>query len=122
MERRASSQGYRWRGNRRVRAALVDLRSALADLYGEDAPAAILYGSHARGEANVASDVDVLLVFPHRVRRGQEIRHLSPVLADLNLRYQVLVSVLPSDQAEYASATGPFWSNVRREGVSLDTI
>lgn len=106
----------------RVQAALVHLRSALVDLYGQDAPTAILYGSHARGEAGVTSDVDVLLVYPRSIRRGQEIRQLGPILADLNLRYEVVVSVLPSDQVEYASAIGPFWSNVRREGINLDAI
>jgi len=122
VESKTASWHNRSRRDRQVRAALVDLRAALNALYGQDAPAAILYGSHARGEANDASDVDVLLVYAGAVKRGQEIRHLSPILADLNVKYQVLFSVLPSDRAEYQTAVGPFWSNVRREGVNLDTV
>lgn len=122
MEHKKTSRAYRSQRERQVRAALIDLREALVDLYGQDAPTAILYGSHARGEADAASDVDILLIYSDRIKRGQEIRHLSPILADLNLKYQVLLSILPSDQAEYTTATGPFWSNVRREGVQLDTV
>ena len=122
MESEKASDRSRSERERRVRAALVELHAALRDLYGQDAPAAILYGSHVRGEANDASDIDVLLVYSAAVKRGQEIRHLSPILADLNLKHQVLLSVLPSDQAEYTTAIGPFWSNVRREGVNLDRV
>jgi len=122
VESEKASGRSRSKCERRVRAALVELRAALRDLYGQDAPAAILYGSHVRGETNDASDIDVLLVYSAAVKRGQEIRRLSPILADLNLEHQVLLSVLPSDQAEYATAVGPFWSNVRREGVNLDRV
>ena len=63
MESKTASRHNRSRRDRQVRAALVDLRAALNALDGQDVPAAILYGSHARGEANDASDVDVLLVY-----------------------------------------------------------
>ena len=66
--------------------------------------------------------MDILLAYAGAVKRGPEIRHLSPILADLNAKHQVLISVLPSDRAEYQTAVGPFWSNVRREGVNLDTV
>ncbi len=80
----------------------------------------LLYGSHARGEARDNSDVDLLLIYRHPINRGAEIRRLGSVLADLNLDYQLLISVLPIAEAEFQSATGPFWTNVRREGVSLE--
>jgi predicted nucleotidyltransferase len=82
----------------------------------------VIYGSHARRQANVASDVDVLLLYAAGVSRGAEITRLSPILSDLNLRYQVLISVLPCSQTEYEGTVSPFWNNVRREGVSLDAI
>ena len=46
MESKTASWHNRSRRDRQVRAALVDLRAALNALYGQDAPAAILYGSH----------------------------------------------------------------------------
>jgi predicted nucleotidyltransferase len=107
---------------KRVRAALTELKAALETLYGAEAPTILVYGSQARDEAGSASDVDVLLVYGQPPLRGREITRLSPLLADLNLRYQLLISVVPSARSEYERAVGPFWSNVRREGVSVDAL
>jgi uncharacterized protein len=109
-------------GRRNVRAALAELQSALKKVYGPDAPAIVVYGSYARRQAHVASDVDVLLLYPGVVRRGQEIQRLSQILADLNLKHQILISVLPATRADYESRASSFWMNVRREGVGIDAI
>ena len=106
----------------RVRAALTELRTALEALYGAAAPTILVYGSQARGESGSASDVDVLLIFGQPPRRGSEIARLAPILADLNLRYQLLISIVQSARSEYELAAGPFWSNVRREGIGLDAL
>ena len=99
-----------------VRAILIELQTGLNALYGKTAPKIILYGSYARGEAEVDSDIDVLLIYAHEIRPGEEIRKVSPVLAELNLRHQVLISVLPTSQERYHNDPGVFWKNVRREG------
>lgn len=109
-------------GSKAARAALADLQAALRTLYGADAPAIVIYGSYARRQACPMSDLDVLLLYPRPVQRGQEIKRLSHTLADLNLRYNIVISVLPADQAEYQDQTSPFWMNVRREGVGLGAI
>lgn len=103
-----------------MQAALTRLHVHLQALYGPDAPRLVLYGSEARGEARATSDVDVLLIYQHPINRGEEIRRLGSVLADLNLDYNLLISVLPIAETEYQTATGPFWINVRREGVTLE--
>jgi predicted nucleotidyltransferase len=104
---------------REVRWALRDLRISLRRLYGEQAPSLLLYGSYARGEADEASDVDVLLIYPVDMLSGHEINRLGSILADINVRYQVLISVLPVSEQEYQSSSGIFWKNVRQEGVLL---
>ena len=107
---------------RNVRAALSELQAALQRLYGEDAPAIVVYGSQARRQAHLASDIDVLLLYSKAVRRGREIQRVSQILADLNLKRQVLISILPATLADYDNPASPFWMNVRREGVSIDAI
>lgn len=105
-----------------VRNALKALQRALHELYGERAPVVMVYGSQARREASPASDIDVLLIYPDEIRSGQEIRRLRDILAEINLRYQELVSVLPVSEKDYQQRTTPFWVNVRKEGVSIDAI
>jgi predicted nucleotidyltransferase len=104
----------------RTQAALKHLRAILQAIYGLDAPRVVLYGSEARGEATVTSDVDILLIYRHAINRGEEIRRLSAALAELNLDYDLLISVLPVAETEYQTAIGPFWRNVRREAVMLE--
>ncbi len=100
--------------------ALRDLQAALRRLYGLRAPTLLLYGSYAREEASDASDVDVLLLYPDRVSAGSEIQRLGATLADLNLRYQVLISVLPAHQQDLQTGKSAFWDNIRREAIVLD--
>ena len=120
---RSNKPGVRQGGYRRIAsAALAELETALRELYGDEAPAVLVYGSYARRRANRESDIDVLLLYHKAVRPGREILRVSSILADLNLRYQVLLSVLPASRDEYISSTGPFWDNVRREGVGLEQI
>jgi uncharacterized protein len=111
------SYSSRWPGE--VQAALRDLQAALRRMYGRRAPRLLLYGSYARGDAIQASDVDVLLLYPQRTPPGSEIQRLGGILADLNLRYQVLISVLPASRDDLQTAQGAFWDNIRREGIAL---
>ena len=106
----------------RTRNALKDLQRALQQLYGRRAPAMMIYGSQARKHATSSSDIDILLIYSHSVKPGREITRLSAVLADLNIRYQVLVSVLPISKNEYQTTKSPLLKNIRLEGVTLESI
>lgn len=102
--------------------ALRELQKALSSLYGIKAPRVFVYGSTAREQATDSSDIDVLLLYPYTVQPGREIARLSPVLADLNLRYQVLISILPTTEEDFRDAPGSFWGNVRKEGIPIGAV
>lgn len=102
-----------------TKTALRVLQSELKKLYGEKTPRILVYGSYARDEAEPESDIDVLLLYTEEIHPGVEIRRLSSILADLNLRYQVLISIVPASEKQYRYARGSFWKNVRREGFLL---
>jgi predicted nucleotidyltransferase len=105
-----------------VRQALRELERGLRELYAEKTPLILVYGSQARQEADSASDIDVLLVYPGEIRPGQEINRLRDILAEINLRYQELISVIPVSEKDYKQRTSPFWVNVRKEGIPIDGI
>jgi uncharacterized protein len=102
-----------------VQVALREFLAGLSRLYAGMPPDLVAYGSYARNEATEDSDLDLLLVYSRPVNPSLEIRHLVSLLADLNLRYGVLFSVLPVSADAYQQAQGPFWRNLRREGVPI---
>ena len=104
---------------REIKMVLLELQDQLNMRFGRSAPRILVYGSVARGQAQANSDIDVLLLYPVDIQPGQEIRRIGSILADLNLRYQVLISILPVSQLTYARAEGALWENIRREGKSI---
>lgn len=105
-----------------LRAALIELQVALKEYYGTQAPVLLLYGSYSRNEATVDSDVDVVLLYPGDIKPGQEISQLREILSALNLRYQILISILPASIKHYQTSSTAFWQNVRREAIPVDRI
>jgi predicted nucleotidyltransferase len=105
-----------------VRAALTELQAVLLNMYGSQAPTLLLYGSYSRQEATSSSDVDVVLLYPGEVKPGEQINQLRAILSALNLRYQILISLLPVSAHQYNSSPTAFWKNVRREAVPLERI
>ena len=54
-----------------VVAALRELKTALIELYGERLRGVYLYGSYARGDYHVDSDVDVLVALNGIINTGR---------------------------------------------------
>lgn len=118
----------KWKSSRRshqadraiVKDALIDLQTELQKIYCGAAPAILVYGSYARDEENVDSDIDILLLYRKKIQPGKEIQRISAVLSDLNIRYQVLISILPGTETDYKNANGALWQNLRRESVPIE--
>ena len=95
------------------------VRTLLSALPGEPVRI-VLYGSTARGTAEPDSDVDVA-VFLNRPLTPQEQERLSETVADLNLKYDKVFSVVDIDTQTYFAwrDVSPFYQNVDREGIVL---
>ncbi len=97
-------------------AVLDELYGSLNVRLGHRFAGLWLYGSQARGDASPSSDIDLVLLLNGMDRPGREIDRISDILADLNLKYGALVSILPFEESQLTQAKGPFWRNVIREG------
>ena len=102
-----------------LKTVLPDLKQALRDTYGDRLARLILFGSQARGQAGPESDVDVAVLLDGEIKPSREIDRLGYILADLNLRHGLLISVLPLSAQQFETAEGPFWRNLREEGVTI---
>jgi predicted nucleotidyltransferase len=104
--------------NERLSTILNELRQALESIYRERLEQVILYGSQARGDAQLGSDIDVLIVLNGDVSPGEEIRRTG-VVSQLSLKYDVVISCLFIPTERYAHEQSPLLRNVRREGVAV---
>lgn len=102
-----------------VRMALEELKGALAELYGDRLQGLYLYGSYARGDFTPDSDVDVLVVLAGEVKPGEEVGRYSQIVADINLRHDVLIATFPVSEWWLRERKTPLLENVRREGVRV---
>ncbi len=100
-----------------LQAILNEFKRELRGLYGERLKDIILFGSYARGEARVDSDIDVMVVLRGDVAPGREIDRMIDIITDVNLKYGVLLSVVPMAEETYLRRNSPLLLNVRREGV-----
>ena len=113
-------QTHRTRSRRTAQAALATYVERVTRLYPDEVLSVTLYGSQARGDAKVESDIDVLVVVRH------DTPALRQALADLAWQVQFEHGVVISDIIRSAEQFNrmranrfPFYQNVEREGVLL---
>jgi uncharacterized protein len=98
---------------------LKELKADVVRLYGNRLKSVILYGSWARKQANQDSDIDLTIVLTGEVIASREIDRLINVITDINLKYDVLLSVYPVSEKDYDSLNSPLLLNIRKEGVTV---
>jgi len=101
----------------KIKKLLEEFKKEIEKLYGERLKRIILYGSYARGDFNEESDIDLLIVLKGKVVPGKEIDKMIDIITEINLKYDVLISVYPVSEEDYKKVNSPLLINVRREGI-----
>jgi len=106
--------------NTNQREAISRYLSILNQKYKELISEVILYGSVARGESEVESDIDLLIVTENG---DQELREeISMACFDIILQTDVILSPLVMDKQTYEwhkRYSDPLYNNVQRDGIDL---
>ncbi|HFQ93494.1 MAG TPA: nucleotidyltransferase domain-containing protein [Anaerolineae bacterium] len=100
-----------------VQQAIRQFKQAVKEIYGSRLKQVVLYGSWARGDASKESDIDLMVVLSGKVQPGLELDRMIDVITDINLEYDVLISVLPVSEDNFNTLQSPLLLNVRKEGV-----
>ena len=81
----------------------------------------ILFGSHARGDANKDSDWDILILVDKPKYEKSMDREYRDSVFDIMLEIEEPIStfIRTKDAWENIHAGGPFYNNVKREGILL---
>jgi uncharacterized protein (DUF433 family) len=88
-------------------------------LYGDRLKQVVLYGSCARNEATLDSDIDLAIVLAGEVVPSKEIDRMIDAITDINLEHGVLLSVYPVSEDDYQKRNSPLLINIRREGIAV---
>jgi len=73
---------------------LKQLRYQIEILYQDRLHSLILFGSQARGDANVDSDIDILIVLKDDIDSWTEIKRTGGIILQMCLDHSILVSSL----------------------------
>lgn len=104
----------------KIEHILKEFKLKIAELYGQRLKKVVLYGSYARGQANDEhSDIDLAVVLDDDVNPGKEIDRMIDIITDINLDYDILLSVYPVSENDYHSVNSPLLLNLRREGIPV---
>jgi len=95
------------------------VKQKLQNLFKDDLIALVLFGSQARGDATVESDVDVLVVLKNKQVRQSKREEVLDFIVDLCFEFGVLVSFIYVSQAQFETEKSPLLLNVRRDGIVL---
>lgn len=78
----------------------------------------ILFGSAARGEMQVGSDIDVLVVMPEGTHRRRTAQLLYQRISGMGAPVDILVAT-PQDLEKYQDNIGLIYHNVLQEGREI---
>ena len=87
----------------------------------EPSSTAILYGSQARGDARIDSDIDVLILLDGDKRDFKREERISGKLYEIELDSGVIISpmILLRRQWEERPIKTPFYINIINEGIKI---
>jgi predicted nucleotidyltransferase len=106
--------------NKNQREAIIHYLSILRQKYKEQISEVILYGSVARGESVLESDIDLLVV---TTNGDQELKdEISMACFDIILQTDVILSPLVMDEETYEwhkKYRDPLYNNIQKDGIDL---
>ena len=102
-----------------LKEILTKFKKHLESVYGERLVSLMLFGSQARRNATIQSDIDVMIILSEVVDIPQENKRLSEFVAALCLEYDVLITHLWAGLQDWETKQNPLLINIRREGVAV---
>lgn len=105
-----------------IKKLLEEIKRKCAELLGTRMKQIILFGSYARGEESIGSDVDIMLLIdedPETMKKYSE--DILDIMTDLSIKYDVVLSIFELSVQEYNKYKEfvPFYETVSKEGVAI---
>jgi predicted nucleotidyltransferase len=104
---------------KKIEKVLLETKSRLTAVYAKRLKDIILFGSYARGDFAKGSDIDLLVLLDRVGDLGAEHDLYLPVVCDLSLKYDTVVSIVPMEYDTYLRRKTPLILNVQKEGIRI---
>jgi predicted nucleotidyltransferase len=102
-----------------VNSIVQRCKEVLLQYYGSRLKGIILYGSMARRDADVGSDIDLLVLLSAPLDYFAELRQIVDLLYPIQLESEQLISAKPALASDYEMGSISLYRNARREGVAV---
>ncbi|MDD4525943.1 MAG: nucleotidyltransferase domain-containing protein [Lachnospiraceae bacterium] len=105
-----------------IQESLMSYVSNIEKIYGEKLRAVILYGSYARGDNTIDSDIDIMILLDMEEIDIKKYRHeLSDMTYDYNMEHDLDIKPIAKSQELFNKWNNcyPFYKNIKSEGISL---
>jgi len=99
-----------------ITKTIEECRTILENCYGSRLKGLVLYGSVARDQASVGSDIDLLVLLSKPFNYFQELRRIIDLLYPVQLDTDRLISAKPAALDEYEQGSIALYRNARKEG------
>lgn len=105
--------------NQQLLEILQKLNFYMREIYAERLHSLILFGSQARGDADLDSDIDVLVVLKDDVDSWTEIKRTGEFIAQLCLENSILISNIFVSAQQFTEQSTALLRNIKREGIAI---
>ena len=108
----------------RANKIIKEFTEDVKEILGDNLKQIILYGSYARGQESLDSDIDVMILADTggEDARFREVRNAIIIRSvDLSIQYDMDISPVVTDIEQFKAWENvlPFYKNIKREGVVL---
>lgn len=98
---------------------LKKCKAALESHYGAQLKGLVLYGSGARRQSDLQSDIDLLVLLNKPFDYFSELREVIEVLYPIQLESEQLISAKPVPREHFEHGTTQLYRNAKQEGRLL---
>lgn len=102
-----------------IEPVLEEVKDSLQKIYGNKFRGIILHGSFARGDAEEGSDIDLILLLDQVKDPLSEKQKYFDVIQKLDLKYDTVISILPTGEVEFKTRRLPVFLNAKKGGLII---
>ncbi|MGD1701379.1 nucleotidyltransferase domain-containing protein [Dapis sp. BLCC M229] len=98
---------------------LTRVKQEFKKVYQDNLISLILFGSQARGDAKLDSDIDILVVLKEKIIQDDRRNNIIAFISDICIEYGVLVSCVYVSEFQFKQEKSPLLLNIHQEGIVL---